>query len=821
MSMFNLKLLNRFLSGRYRKCLNYPVAILLAIVLLAVAAVPFLGDFRFDASDDSLVAEGDPALAYYREISDIFGGEDFLFFTYEPVNQPLFHRDTLERIRRLADRLQAIAGVAGVFSLLDAPLLENPPVPLAQLQDNVKTLGSDDVDLAQARQELVTSPLFRNLLVSADGRITALRIDLATDARLGELRQQIDTLESSQQLSAEQRRRLAGLRVQLRSTRIDFLAERKRTLDAIRQVRDDLDTEAVAHVGGVPLVAADMITYVQQDILTFGTVVILIIAVMLFAVFRRLRWVMLPLLTTAVSVYFTIAILGLLQQPVTVISSNFISLLAIVSIAFSIHLIRRYRELLQDDTGQAHVDLVFQSLVDKFPPCLYTAITTMVAFGSLLTSAIVPVRDFGLIMCISILVAFLMSFSLFAGILLLLPRGEPSATIDSEPWLITLLQRLSTRHSVLVLLAALVTAVLAVPGISRLSMDNKFINYFRTDTGIYKSLAYIDRHLGGTVPMDIVVSFPPYQQTPDQSADPFGQPDQEFPQRYWFTPDKVQQLHLLQGYLEDQPAIGKVISVATLSRIARRLTDGDALSAPELVAALGAVPQQFRDSLLQPYAAPGEGLMRLSARMHELDRDYLYANVIDGIQNQADQQLDVGDGVRITGMAVLFNNMLDSLYSSQRSTLLFVILATFLLFLLLLRSLALALLGLLPNLLAAATVLAFMGFAGIPLDMMTITIAAIIIGIGVDDAIHFLHRFRTELNASGDVADAVKASHASIGHAIYHTSLVVVVGFSVLAFSNFVPTVYFGLLTALAMVLALLANLSVLPALLLRFYRSP
>ena len=174
----------------------------------------------------------------------------------------------------------------------------------------------------------------------------------------------------------------------------------------------------------------------------------------------------------------------------------------------------------------------------------------------------------------------------------------------------------------------------------------------------------------------------------------------------------------------------------------------------------------------------------------------------------------------MTGMATLFNGMLRHLFNSQTSTLLFVVTATLVMFLLLLRSPVLAVLGLLPNLLAAAVALGFMGFAGIPVDIMTVTIAAIIIGIGVDDAIHYLHRFQVEFTRLGNAQEAVRASHASIGNAIYYTSVTVVIGFSVLAFSNFMPTVYFGLMTALAMVLALAANLVLLPSMLVVVYRG-
>lgn len=817
-----MNLIDKFLSGRYRKCLNYPLYILAVVLLLAALVYPYLNAFRFDASADSLVARGDPALAYYEKVSDIFGGEGFLFFTYEPLEQPLFSNQSLHEIATLQNKISELDNVSTVRSLLDVPLLRNPPVPLSELTDNIKTLRDDSADMDLARQELTNSPFFRNLLVSPDGEITAMRIDLAASDRLEEIDAELETLRQSSESDTTRQKEIRRLEIERRSAYLEFTNARAATIDSIRQIQGELDEDIVAHVGGVPVVAADMIRYVRQDIANFGVAVILIVAVMLYLLFRRLRWVIVPLLATGSSLYFTIALLGLLRQPVTVISSNFISLLTIVSISFSIHLIRRYRELRDADPEKRQVDLVYESLRDKFAPCFYTAVTTMVAFGSLTSSDIVPIRDFGWIMCLSVLVAFVMAYSFFASILLLLPKGEAAPNLGEAARLPGLFSRLTTAGSTVILVAALLLALLAAAGISRISIDNKFISYFQEDTGIYQSLAYIDNRLGGTIPMDIIVQFEPYQEEDSGAAsDPFSQPEQEYPERYWYTPDKLAELNKLQEYLTEQAEIGKVISLATMSQIARQFNDGEALNSVELVAVLGAMPEQFRNELLAPYASPQDGLVRVSARMHELDKSYSYDNLIAGINEFADTDMAIGsDAVQVTGMAVLFNNMLENLYSSQRSTLSFVILATLVLFMALLRSWKLAVMGLLPNLLAAALILAVMGLVGIPLDMMTITIAAIIIGIGVDDAIHYLHRYKHEIDSGCDNKEAVENTHRSTGQAIYYTSLTVIIGFSVLAFSNFVPTVYFGLLIALAMALAMIANLTVLPALLLRFYRT-
>jgi hypothetical protein len=371
----------------------------------------------------------------------------------------------------------------------------------------------------------------------------------------------------------------------------------------------------------------------------------------------------------------------------------------------------------------------------------------------------------------------------------------------------------------MILVVAVFSCVFAAIGISRISLDNRFIDYFRSGTEIHKGLTYIDTFLGGTIPLDIILHFPPAtDHAVDSDSDFFTGEQDIYPERYWFTPDKFAFLQKLHSYLENKPEIGKVISILTLKQLGETINNGEPLGSLELMGMFGALPANVRNELITPYASPQDGLIRLSARVHETGPTFSHAQLLRDIQSFTATEMDMAEGkVQLTGMEVLFNGMLQHLVDSQKSTLVFVIAATFLMFVILLRSLTLAIIGLLPNIMSAAVILAFMGFAGIPLDIMTITIAAIIIGIGVDDAIHYLHRFKQELVLVRDVRIAVEKSHGGIGSALYYTSFTVVIGFSVLGFSNFIPTVFFGVLTSLAMIGALLANLMVLPSLLVVF----
>ncbi len=786
----------------YLAMLGHPGRMLVGLTGALLLAAGFASRFSFDASADTLVVEDDPDLQLYREVSAVFGGDDFLLVTFTPHAGELLASANLDALGRLQRRLGEIEGVTSVFSVLDAPLLKSPPVSLDELAEGFRTLRSADVDLALAAEELASSPFFRELLISADGRTAALRVDILPMP----MPERADT--------AERRRQVAA---------------RAALIEAVRGLRTEFSPLGVLHLGGVPMIASDMIAFVKSDLAVFGGLVLVLVMAVLCAAFGQLRWVLLPLGCAAAGILATLGVLGFLLMPATVISSNFVALMAIMTISLTIHLIVRYRELLQAPEPLGAKKLVAATMTSKFAPCLYTALTTMAAFGSLTVSSIVPVEDFGWMMCIGLVLGFLVTFILFPAVLMLLDGGRPRPGLRVETGMIQRLSALSQRHPGRIAWASLAAAAAAAAGIAQLSVDNRFIDYFKDDTDINRGMVYIDRHLGGTAPFDLVLNFEPWQAWDDALAgddlfadDPFaeapaagGAASDPFPERYWFTRDKLDRIGLAHRLLEARPEVGKVVSLASLDKLARQFNDGEPLNNVQVAAVLAALPPDLRDEVIRPYASPATGQARLWARVIEsgpyFDRDQLVADIKQAVVREA----GFADGaVAIAGMVVLFNGMVRKLVSSQVDTLGYVLLATFLMFLVLLRSPLFALLGMAPNILAAAAVLAVMGFAGIPLNMMTAAIAAVSIGIGVDFAIHYLHRYRRERTLAEDPGAAVARTHGSIGRALFLTGLTIMVGFSVLCFSNFVPTIMFGLLVALAMALAFLANLTLLPSLL-------
>ncbi|MFT4854401.1 MAG: putative RND superfamily exporter protein [Bacteroidia bacterium] len=796
-----------------------PIAILLLFVMAIAFASVYDQDFSLDASSDTLLDQNDPQLRYYESSRDRFGGdEEFLVLTYSRLQGDLFTQEALLELARLQQKLEGIDGIADVYTILNAPLLKSPAVTLAELQQGFRTLKDADVDLALAKQELTSSPIFSDLLLAKHGEATALRITMKNDIALLNARKRRDDLARALDSGASNADALSRASEEYQLAKGRYLAARTQILADVADVQLAFSDQAILHLGGVPSIANDIVKYAERDLLIFSSAILGLVMLMLFLFFREIRFVAIPILASILSIFLTVGLLGFLHQNATIVSSNFVSILVITTISFCIHLIVKYRELLNQTPLAGQRELVLKSLSDKLAPCIYTALSTIAAFGSLLTSGILPVRDFGWIICLGIIVSFICAYGLFAGVMLLLPKGLAESRPTNRPILTVVFCKMSTLYSKHILVFALLLLAPVFLGISKVSLDNSFISYFKANTQVHQGLKYIDNNLGGTIPFDVILKFPAYEKASEDDFFDNGA-DEDFPEKYWFTAEKVALVAKLHDYIDGLPRTGKVLSLASIERVGRDFNDGKPLGSLQLVGALGALPAEVRVELIDPYASPVHGEMRISVRVKEYGVPFSKDEMLSQIRSYAEQDLGIKpEDIKLTGMMVMFNNMLKELFNSQQSSIGFVICMTFIMFLILLRSGLAALFGLIPNILAAGVIISFMGFVGIPLDLMTITVAALVIGIGVDDATHYLHRFRIEFAACGNVITAVQRCHASTGHALYFTSFTVIGGFSVLAFSNFVPTISFGLLASLAMILALIANLALLPALLVTFH---
>jgi len=812
-----------------RVILRYPRGVLVCVAVIVGGL--FLGavHFRLDASAETLVLENDEDLQYSRTVNARYGQGDFLVVTFTP-EQDLLSDGSLRAIRALRDELESVEGVDSVVSILDVPLLESPPLDIKELTGDLPRLESPSVDRRLARIELRNSPLYRDLLVSGDLRTTALMVNFAPDRTYYELLARRNELRHKKRdgtLTVPERSEFKKVAKEFRGYRDRARRLRHRQIMQIRDIMDRYRATAELFLGGVSMIADDMITFVRNDLKVFGLGVLVFLVVMLALFFGRKRWILLPMLCCAVSGGCMVGLLGWLGWEVTVISSNFISLQLIMTMAVAIHLIVRYRELLRQDGEAQNRALILDTICLMIRPCAYTVLTTIAGFGSLVFSDLLPVSTFGWMMVVGLVVSFLVTFLVFPVLLSFMPK-ETLGT--ASPWHISItsaLARFTQRHGrAIILLSALLFAA-CIAGAARLDVENCFIDYFKAGTEIHEGMKVIDRQLGGTTPLDVIVRFGPSEERTeateaatvgaDSDFDEFGQFEEEASaEKYWFTEEKVRCIKAAHRYLEELPHTGKVLSPATAVSIAERLNNNEPLDSLELALLYNQTPEQFKRMLVRPYVSVEHDEVRFWVRVIDSDKTLRRGRLIERIKAELPGVLGFEpDQVRLTGMLVLYNNMLQSLFGSQILTLGLTVLALTVMFLVLFRSVRVALLAMLPNVLPVATVLGLMGWAGIPLDMMTMTIAAIGVGIAVDDTIHYIHRFKQEFAKDRDYLATMHRCHGSIGHAMYYTSATIVMGFSILCLSNFVPSVYFGLLTGVAMVIALLADLTVLPRLLI------
>jgi len=809
----------------------------LAVIICILAAVSFLGyqakDFKLDASAETLLIETDQDLHYSRIIKSRYGGYDYLLMTYAPKDD-LFSDKALTDLTRLRDELLQLDNVTSVVSILDAPLLESPPVPVKELVSGIQTLESPGVDRNLARIELKSSPLYQNLLVSSDLSTTALQINFRTDDDCGDLRARREKLRGKQidgLLTSAETAEYNEIVAKLEKCREQNKELRHRDIAKIRAIMDRHRSDADLFLGGISMIADDMISFIKKDLKVFGLGVLFFLIFTLGIIFRNKRWVILPILCCAFSAIAMMGLLGMFGWQVTVISSNFISLQLIITMEIAIHLIVRYRGLLRQNTAADQHTLVLDTVRLMVTPCLYAALTTIAGFGSLLLCDILPVRTFGWMMIAGITVSMIMTFLLFPAGLMLLEKKPPKIRRKSRYSLMSFLAGFTENHGVLILIAGAGLFILSAFGISRLTVENSFIDYFKDSTEIYRGMKVIDRKLGGTTPLDVVVELEATEAPAPPAAVPATaeKSDEEFDTfkefegakddgKYWFTSEKMALVTKIHDYFAGLPETGKVLSLGTMLKIAEKLNNGKPLDNFQLALLYGELPDRFKDLVLKPYVSVEHNQLRFTMRVRDSEKSLKRDLLLKKIRNDLTGKLGLkAEHVHITGLMVLYNNMLQSLFKSQILTLGIVVLALMGMFLILFKSLKVSLIAIAPNLMAVGVVLGIMGWMNIPLDMMTITIAAISIGIAVDNTIHYIYRFKSEFALERHYVKTMHHCHGSIGYAMYYTSVTIIIGFSFLALSNFLPSIYFGLLTGLAMLIALLGALTLLPQLLIVF----
>ena len=816
-----------FIRNSYRRLvLDHPIFTIVVLLVVFAFFVSHVEDFKLDASADALLLENDKDLKIFRELTDRYATKDFLFVTFTP-DQDLFSDSSLHIVASLRDELIQLELTDSVITLLDVPLLKQIEGSLSEVTSDYLTLSSDNVDKVKAKAELIASPIFKELIISLDGNTTALQVNLKGDDTFRALLHQRNALLLKQEggsITTDESLLLEDIIEEYQARKAEINKNDHENIFNVRTIMQKYEKFGMLHLGGVTMISDDMVTFIKKDLLVFGIGVFLFLVAMLSIIFRKARWVSLPLLSCIYAGILMIGLLGLIGWDVTVISSNFISLMLIITMSMNIHLVVRYRQLRKDLPDLNQKDLVMEMAGKMVWPCLYTALTTIMAFSSLVVSGIKPVIDFGWMMTIGLTVTFTTTFLLFPALLVLMKKPEVEGDKAGSFQMMPILSALTVNHGNKILFLSVVLMIVSVVGVTKLEVENSFINYFSKDTEIYRGLKLIDDKLGGTTSLDIILKFEEESEdVADEEIDDeddgfdfdFGGGAEENPADYWFTPDKVDEVKVIHDYLEGLPAVGKVLSLASLIRVGEDVNQGE-FDAFELAIVYKRMPEELKSSMIDPYISIEDNEARINLRILDSLENLRRKELLEQIHFDLTNKLGFSeDRIAISGLLVLYNNMLQSLFKSQILTLGVVMAGIALMLLVLFRSVPLAIIGIIPNILASGIILGLMGLLGIPLDMMTITIAAITIGIAVDNSIHYIYRFREEFTRTQDYIETLHYCHANIGKAVFYNAVTIIIGFSILVLSNFIPTIYFGLLTAFAMLVALLGALTLLPKLIL------
>ena len=568
------------------------------------------------------------------------------------------------------------------------------------------------------------------------------------------------------------------------------------------------------------MIADDMMTFIKSDIIVFGIGVLLFIIGTLWFVFKRLIWIIVPISSCFFSVIIMMGILGLLGWKVTVISSNFIALMLILTMAMNIHMSTRFLQLKEDYPDKNILELITLTTYKMFWPILYTVLTTVIAFLSLIFSEIKPIIDFGWMMTLGLITSFIITFTLLPTLINFVPIEKISLKENKESVITSFFAKISQNNHKIIFTFTGIIILLSIIGISRLEVENSFINYFSKKTEIYKGMKLIDEELGGTTPLEVILKFPKKNEESklddENEFEDWGDENEEDEDKYWFTKDKIDKITSVHNYLDGLPQVGKVLSFSSIINVATLLNDNKPLGTLEMGVLYSKMPESIKTEIIDPYISIKDNEARINLRIIDSQKDLRRNDLIKKINYDLINKIGLNkEEFKLAGVLILFNNLLQSLFKSQILTLGLVMIGIFTMFLILFKNIKLSLIGVVPNFIAAFFILGIIGLLGIPLDMMTITIAAITIGIAVDNSIHYIYRFKEEYNNTKDYNKTLNLCHSTVGKAILNTSITIVFGFSILVLSKFIPTIYFGIFTGLAMLLAMISVLTLLPSLIL------
>ena len=784
-------------------------------IIIVIFCIYFSKNIKLDASSDTLILKNDETFNYYQYYNKIFPSKNFLVLAIK--DNKIIDKDYINNINNITKEIIKIESVESTFSIIDAPILLLNNLNLADLANKeIENINNTQSDLKLILNEFSNSPIFKNQIINSSQNLSSIIIYIKKNEIFEKLKEEKKSTDKSD-------KNFKKINEKYKSEKNINNLQKEKLVKNIRALITNTNDNYEYYLGGIDMIASDTINFIKKDIAIFSFAVIFFIIAVLFSIYRNIKWVLIPLITTVYSVSTMLGFIGIMGWEITAISSNFISLMLILSISMNIHIINHYKLNYFNDDIQYKLKY---TITKMFWPCLYTSLTTIVAFGSLLFSNIKPIIDFGNIMIIALVIIFISSFTILPLIINFFPKINKSKNLRFS--ILKNFYKLSIKRSKIILITNLIIFIISIFGIYKLNVENSFINYFKSNTQIYKGMKIIDTELGGTTPMDIIIKFKndeintlvlnsndddiSFDEGFDLSEDLF---EDENLNENWFTNEKLNTIQKIHKYLESRKEIGKVQSINSLVEMAN-LINKKSMNIFELSILYNEIPDNYKERLIKPFLSVENNMIKIATRIkdsNEIKRDKL----IKDIKEYVESEFDNIEEFKVNGLLVLYNNMLQSLFSSQIKSFGIILISIFFMFILLFRSIKLSIIAIIPNIITSTFILGLIGLIGIPLDIMTITIAAITIGIAVDNTIHYIYRIKNNQKNNKSTIESIEDAHLNVGNAVLTTSITIAFGFSILCVSNFIPTILFGAFTSLAMIIAMIGVLITLPATLYKY----
>ena len=807
-----------FINSIYKKILEQPKLILIFLLILLSLAFYQGKKFQLDASADTLLIENDPDLNYLRSINERYASEDFFVVTYSP--KQTLNKNNINEFKKFVNEIDNFKWVSKTISVLNSPLFESSDKPLIEKIKDIEYITSKDVDFNKALKELKNSPVYKKLIINEDASVFGIVVYIKDNQEyLSALKLNKNFLDKKEknQLTSENKIQFDKHSIYLEKLKKQRNKEYEDYNVEIRSHIANYKTQANINLSGIPMIVDDLINYVKKDIVIFGSGVFIFMLITLWIIFRDIKWVIFPLLSCLISIALMIGTLGYLNWKVTVISSNFISIMLVLTMEINIHYIQRYKQFQNLYPKKTETQLTQLTANGIFQSILYGVFITIIGFLSFIFCDIRPVIDFGYMMSVGLIISMLVTMILLPSLIIQFKPKIVKKDQSKDSKFFKNLAHFAINQKLLIIFSSAGILLASFYGSSKITVENSFINYFNKDTEIYKGMKLIDEKLGGTTPLEIIVKFKDTSSKKDASDDFFETSNSdEFKDSYWFTNFRTETIANIHKYLESLPEIGKVLSFYSVIQMGEKINDNKKLGSLEMAILYSKLPDDIKKNIVTPYISIENNEARFSVRVVDSNPNLNRKELLKKMQKHLEENLKLSkDDFKVTGVFVLFNNQLQSLYKSQIQTLSFsyfgILFALFILF----RSWKLSLIASAPDIVASMLILGSLGFLKIPLDMMTITIATIVMGIGTRAGIYYINRFKTEFAIHKDYKKTIIACHQTVGRSIVIAALTIIFGFSILVLSNFNPTINFGILIGIAIFAALILSLTIMPLLLL------